>query len=111
MIKTTESFKQDGQIGFMHLDTLGSDAVWRVAKGEAVVHVVGTEKCSDILSRGGALSFEEDAMDPTAAYLRNLLKFRGPRDLAVLGLLVLFALEFIGIKKRRIASRIPGKSN
>jgi hypothetical protein len=111
VIKTTEALHQYGQTGFMHLDLLNSDAVWRVAKGEAVVHVVGSENCSGILSRGGALSFEEDVMHPTEVYLGNLLKFWAPRDLAVLGLLILFVLEFIGIRKRRIASRIADKAH
>lgn len=111
VIKTTETLHLNGQMGFLHLDELSSDAVWRVARGDADVQVVGTENCTDILSRGGALSFEEDVMHPTEFYLGNLLKFWVPRDLAVLGLLILFALEIIGIRKRRIAGQIPRNAN
>lgn len=99
---TILSFFRYGQFGFSRLQSYeSSGGRWDLAPGRYAIEITSDAPCSDVATRGGALTFAQKISHPTENYLWS--KFRHYIGVISLsgGLIGLIIIEIVGGLKMR----------
>jgi hypothetical protein len=99
-----QTLSRVGQIGWMHLDELTSDASWHLGRGHISLEATGSSNCETITSQGGTLSLERTGGHPTERYLLGLLRYWGSRALVAFSVLVLAFMEIRWTRPEQLQS-------